>query len=173
MLRDGEFDLVFACAALHHTLKYPGALAELARVMRPGARLVLAETWGGNPLLNAARQIRARAAGEAEEQGEGIIFSRRELHDMDPFFEGLHVEHLNLLAMGKRVLRRAVSAAPGGPGWWLMLSNRSTPACCAIAAAAAQLVRRGGDRRPPAFDVTNRSILALHKRRGHAARLHR
>jgi SAM-dependent methyltransferase len=105
MLADGEFDLVFACAALHHTLKYPGALAELARVMRPGARLVLAETWGGNPLLNAARKMRARAAGEAEEQGEGIIFSNDELQLLGPFFVDLQVEHLNLLAMGKRGLR--------------------------------------------------------------------
>ncbi len=105
MLRDGEFDLVFACAALHHTLKYPGALAELARIMRPGARLVLAETWGGNPILNAARRLRARAAGEAEEQGEGIIFSRHELQALDPFFADLRVEPMNLLAMGKRFLR--------------------------------------------------------------------
>jgi SAM-dependent methyltransferase len=105
MLADGEFDLLFACAALHHTLKYPGALAELGRVMRPGARLVLAETWGGNPLLNAARKLRARAAGEAEEQGEGIIFSDNELQALDPFFADLRVEHLNLLAMGKRALR--------------------------------------------------------------------
>lgn len=105
MLGDGEFDLVFACAALHHTLKYPGALEELARVMRPGGRLVLAETWGGNPLLNAARKLRARVAGEAREQGEGIIFSRHELQALDPFFAGLHVAPLNLLAMGKRALR--------------------------------------------------------------------
>jgi 2-polyprenyl-3-methyl-5-hydroxy-6-metoxy-1,4-benzoquinol methylase len=105
MLREGEFDLVFACAALHHTLKYPGALEELARIMRPGARLVLAETWGGNPLLNAARKVRARAAGEAKEQGEGIIFSRHELRALDPFFAALRVEPMNLLAMAKRVLR--------------------------------------------------------------------
>lgn len=105
MLGDGEFDLVFACAALHHTLKYPGALAELVRIMKPGARLVLAETWGGNPLLNAARRLRASVEGEAAEQGEGIIFSRHELRALDPFFGDLHVEHLNLLAMAKRLLR--------------------------------------------------------------------
>jgi SAM-dependent methyltransferase len=105
MLRDREFDLVFACAALHHTLKYPGALGELARVMRPGGRLVLAETWGGNPLLNAARKLRARASGEAEEQGEGIIFSRHELRALEPFFADLAAQPINLLAMGKRVLR--------------------------------------------------------------------
>ena len=105
MLGDGEFDLVFACAALHHTLKYPGAVAELARVMKPGAQLVLCETWGRNPFLNAARRLRARAAGEADEQGEGIIMSRREMSALDADFSDLRVDHLNLLAMGKRMLR--------------------------------------------------------------------
>ena len=96
---------MFACASLHHTLKYPGALEELARVMKPGARLVLVETWGGNPMLNVARKLRAHMAGEAEEQGEGIVFSRHELRALDPFFAGLRVEPVNLLAMAKRVLR--------------------------------------------------------------------
>jgi len=105
MLADGEFDLVFACAALHHTLKYPGALEELARIMRPGARLVLAETWGGNPLLNAARKLRARVAGEAREQGEGIIFSHQELRALESVFAELRVQPVNLLAMAKRALR--------------------------------------------------------------------
>ncbi len=105
MFEEGEFDLVFACAALHHTLKYGDAVGELARVMKPAARLVLCETWGGNPLLNAARRIRASAAGEAEEQGEEIILSRTELRALDPWFDSLVVEPLNLFAMGKRLLR--------------------------------------------------------------------
>ncbi len=105
MLADSEFHLVFACAALHHTMKYPGALDELARIMRPGARLVLAETWGGNPVLSVARKLRAWAAREPQEQGEGIIFSGRELHELAPYFEDLRVDHLNLMAMGKRALR--------------------------------------------------------------------
>jgi SAM-dependent methyltransferase len=105
MLPDAEFDLVFACAALHHTLKYPGALEELARIMKPGARLVLCETWGGNPLLNAARRVRAALAGEEEEQGEDIIFSSRQMRLLAPFFTGLHAETMNLAAMGKRLLR--------------------------------------------------------------------
>ncbi|MDQ6666547.1 MAG: class I SAM-dependent methyltransferase [Acidobacteriota bacterium] len=105
MLRDAEFDLVFACAALHHTLKYPGAADELARIMKPGARLVLCETWGGNPVLNAARRLRAAMAGQAEEQGEEIILSKNELKTLEPHFDDLDVETLNLLAMGKRVLR--------------------------------------------------------------------
>jgi SAM-dependent methyltransferase len=105
MFRDGEFDMVFACAALHHTLKYPGALDELARIMRPDARLVLCETWGGNPLLNRARKVRAILASEPAEQGEEIILSHSELRAMAVYFEDLSVENYNLLAMGKRLLR--------------------------------------------------------------------
>jgi len=105
MLSDAEFDVVFACAALHHTLKYPGAVEELARIMKPGALLVLCETWGGNPLLNSARKFRSRVAGEVEEQGEDIILSRKELKMLDPFFTELRTDTYNLLAMGKRVLR--------------------------------------------------------------------
>jgi SAM-dependent methyltransferase len=105
MLCDAEFDLVFACAALHHTLKYPGAVQELARILKPGGRLVLCETWGGNPLLNTARRARARIAGEAEEQGEGIILSRQDLRTLDPFFCGTQIRPLNLFAMAKRILR--------------------------------------------------------------------
>jgi 2-polyprenyl-3-methyl-5-hydroxy-6-metoxy-1,4-benzoquinol methylase len=105
MLRDHEFDVVFACAALHHTLKYPGAVEELARVMTPGGRLVLCETWGGNPVLNAARKVRAFVAGEEEEQGEDIILSQKELKVLDPFFTDLRVDTMSLFAMGKRMLR--------------------------------------------------------------------
>jgi ubiquinone/menaquinone biosynthesis C-methylase UbiE len=105
MLGDGEFDMVFACAALHHTLKYAGAVEELARIMKPGARLVLCETWGGNPLLNTARKLHAALIGEAEEQGEEIIMSRKELRALDPYFGEVRVESRNLLAMGKRLLR--------------------------------------------------------------------
>ena len=113
MFADGAFDLVFACASLHHTLKYPGAREELARVMRPGARLVLCETWGGSPLLNLARKWRASAEGEQEEQGEDIILSREELKLLAPHFDEIEVEHLNLLAMGKRLLRGRLTRPAG------------------------------------------------------------
>jgi SAM-dependent methyltransferase len=105
MFSDGEFDVVFACASLHHTLKYPGAVEELGRIMKPGALLVLCETWGGNPTLNAARRVRAFIAKEQEEQGEDILMSSRELRLLDPLFADLLVSQLNLFAMGKRLVR--------------------------------------------------------------------
>lgn len=111
MLADKTFDLVFACASLHHTMKYPGALEELGRVMRPGARLVLCETWGGNPVLNLARRFRASLQGEEEEQGEDIILSIRELRTFAPWFDTISVKPMNLFAMGKRLFR-GKSASP-------------------------------------------------------------
>lgn len=102
---DGEFDLVFASAALHHTLKYPNALAELVRVMRPGGTLLLAETYNNNPLLNLARRVRARVENEEEEQGEEIILSDREIAQLREAFRKVELREMNLLAMGKRLLR--------------------------------------------------------------------
>ena len=102
---DGEFDLVYASAALHHTLKYAGALEELVRVISPGGELVLAETWGNNPLLTSARRLRATLAREAEEAGEEIVLNDAEVERLRSYFETVSVEPLNLLAMGKRFLR--------------------------------------------------------------------
>lgn len=104
-LETASFDLVFACAALHHTLKYPGAVEELARVLRPGGRLVLCETWGENPALQAARRLRALAAREQADQGEEIVLTRRQLRRLDPWFGEWRIETFHLLAMAKRLLR--------------------------------------------------------------------
>jgi ubiquinone/menaquinone biosynthesis C-methylase UbiE len=104
-LETASFDLVFACAALHHTLKYAGAAEELARVVRPGGKLILCETWGENPALQAARRVRALAAREEEDQGEEIVLSRSQLRRLEPWFGEWRIETFNLLAMAKRLLR--------------------------------------------------------------------
>jgi SAM-dependent methyltransferase len=115
---DGEFDLIYASAALHHTLKYPNALAELLRVLRPGGRLVLAETYGNNPVLNGLRRLRWRLSGQPDDAGEDIILGDRELGLLRSNFSRLDVTPMNLLAMAKRVFRgrfgsRAVRATMG------------------------------------------------------------
>jgi len=102
---EGEFDLIHAGAALHHTLKYPGALEELVRVLKPGGTLVLVETYGNNPLLNLARRLRWRLSGEPREAGEDILLSDREIARLRPHFQKVEVQPLNLLAMAKRLFR--------------------------------------------------------------------
>ena len=43
-LRDGSFDVVIAAAALHYATRLPRALAEIARVLRPGGAFILADS---------------------------------------------------------------------------------------------------------------------------------
>ena len=102
---DGEFDLIYAGAAIHHTMKYPNALAELLWVLRPGGRLVLAEGYGNNVLLNLARRLRRRIGGEPEEAGEGIIFSGADVETLRKQMTHVEITPLNLFAMAKRVFR--------------------------------------------------------------------
>lgn len=102
---DGQFDLVYANAALHHTIKYPGAFEELVRVISPQGRLVLAETLGNNPLLNQAREWRARLSGQPEEQGEEVILSDAEIDQLRARFTHLTVRPFHLLSMSKRLAR--------------------------------------------------------------------
>ena len=124
-------DLVFACAALHHTLKYPGAANELARILRPGGTLVLCETWGENPLLRFARRLRAALQHEAEDQGEDIVLTRAELARLAPWFEHWAIQTFHLLAMGKRLLRgRFEQAWARGALRTLQIADRAILSLC-------------------------------------------
>jgi SAM-dependent methyltransferase len=109
---DAEFDLVYGSAALHHTLKYPGAVSELLRVLKPGGRLVLAETLGNNPLLNWARRARAVWAREPAEAGEEILFSQADVAVLRQHMLEVRLEPMHLLAMAKRLFRGRFEAAP-------------------------------------------------------------
>jgi hypothetical protein len=102
---DAEFDLVYASAALHHTMKYPNALAELVRVLRPGGKLILAETYGNNRLLNWLRRVRWRLSRQPDDAGEEIILGDRELDVLRLHFRRVEVVPMNLLAMAKRLFR--------------------------------------------------------------------
>ena len=102
---DDEFDFIFACAAVHHTLKYGQAFDELLRVLKSGGRLILAEGWGNNPLLNAARRLRWRFGPEPAEAGEGVIFNEGDVEQLRQHMRKVEVTPLNLLAMAKRLFR--------------------------------------------------------------------
>jgi SAM-dependent methyltransferase len=108
---DAGFDLIYASAAIHHTLKYPNALAELVRILKPGGKLILAETYGNNPLLNAARRLRWRLSRQPEEAGEDILLTDRNLSLLGQHFHRLEIIPLNLLAMTKRFFRGYFTSA--------------------------------------------------------------
>jgi SAM-dependent methyltransferase len=102
---DEEFDLIYACAAVHHTFKYSGAVEELARVLKPGGKLILVETYGNNRLLNWARRLRAKLSREPDDAGEDIVLSDREINRLRQSFSRIECHPMNLLAMAKRLFR--------------------------------------------------------------------
>jgi hypothetical protein len=77
----------------------------LMRVLRPGGRVVLAETYGNNGFLNWARRLRWTLASEAGEAGEGIFFNDEHITLLRAQLEPLEVIPLSLLAMAKRLFR--------------------------------------------------------------------
>jgi ubiquinone/menaquinone biosynthesis C-methylase UbiE len=109
--RDEEFDLIYASAAIHHTLKYPHAFEELIRVLRTGGRLVLAETFGNNQLLNIARKMVWRVRGQADEAGEEIVFNDAHVGMLRARLKHVEVTPINLFAMAKRAFRGKFESA--------------------------------------------------------------
>ena len=103
--RDEEFDLIYASAAVHHTLKYPNALNELMRVLRPGGKLVLAETYGNNPILNSLRRLRWKFSRQPDEAGEEILFNDVHVDLLRARLREVTLIPLSLLAMAKRFFR--------------------------------------------------------------------
>jgi SAM-dependent methyltransferase len=102
---NGEFDLIYASAAVHHTLKYPNALDELLRVLGPGGQLVLAETYGNNPILNTLRRLRWKFSRQPEEAGEEILFNDVHVDLLRGRLREVTLIPLSLLAMAKRIFR--------------------------------------------------------------------
>lgn len=100
-----EFDLIYASAAVHHTLKYPNALDELLRVLRPGGKLVLAETYGNNPILNSLRRLRWKFSRQPDEAGEEILFNDAHVDLLRARLREVTLTPLSLLAMAKRFFR--------------------------------------------------------------------
>lgn len=102
---DSTFDLVYGCASLHHTIKYPGAWNELLRVLKPGGDLVLTETYGNNVLLNGLRRWNWKREGLSEDQGEDVIFNEEHVEILRRHFANVSLQPMGLFSMAKRAMR--------------------------------------------------------------------
>ena len=102
---DRRFDCVSIAFGLRNVTNKDAALAEMRRVLKPGGRLVLAETYGNNRLLNWLRRTRWRLSRQPDEAGEEIILSEKELDLLKAHLRRVDVTPMNFLAMAKRLFR--------------------------------------------------------------------
>lgn len=108
---DRSFDAVWGCAVLHH-LDLKRAGAELRRVLRPGGVAVFCEPWGGNPLLELARQHLPYPGKHRTPDERPLRYG--DLAPLRATFPHVEVQGFQLLGMVNRGLRRE-----GRAGGWL------------------------------------------------------
>jgi SAM-dependent methyltransferase len=99
---DAAFDAVWGSAILHH-LDLTKAGRELQRILKPGGVAVFCEPWGGNPLLNFARQ-RLPYRGKDRTPDEHPL-TRRDLRPLRHAFPSVEVKGFQLFGMLRRVWR--------------------------------------------------------------------
>jgi len=99
---DASFDRVWGCAILHH-LDLGRAGAAVRRVLRPGGRAVFCEPWGGNPLLNFARQ-QLPYPGKQRTPDETPL-TRAHLRRLKAIFPKVHLRGFQLLSMACRFVQ--------------------------------------------------------------------
>ncbi len=98
---DQTFDLIVCNGVLHHLdLRY--AYPELARVLKPGGRILCLDALGYNPAIQLYRKLtpHLRTAWEAEH-----ILTMRQVKEAGLFFDGVGVQFFYLLSIAAIPLR--------------------------------------------------------------------
>lgn len=109
-LADASVDVVVGVAILHH-LEIDMAARELARILRPGGHVHLAENNGDNPLLCTARTLLNRYAWFRRESDDGHPLTRHDLRRLAHYFDRVettvpYVDLFRTLAFSQRPLSR-------------------------------------------------------------------
>jgi len=99
---DESFDAVWGNAILHH-LDLDQAAKELKRVLKPGGVAVFCEPWGGNPLLNFARN-RLPYPGKHRTIDE-LPLNRHSLRCIAPYFPQMRTQGHQFFGMIRRVTK--------------------------------------------------------------------
>lgn len=97
----GFFDVVFCQSALHILVDYPACARELARIVRPGGRVIFCEeALAHNPLFEAVRWVRRQKYRDCG----GRTLSYVDLRRFGEPFDEYEVFHFNLFLQAKQFL---------------------------------------------------------------------
>ena len=105
---DGSFDVIHEYGALHH-LDLPAAYAELARILKPGGKLVCTEALRHNPLIHWYRKRTPQLRTEWEVEH---ILGFPEMRSGRKFFSEMNMRTFHLAALGAVPLRKMAIFEP-------------------------------------------------------------
>jgi len=105
---DRSFDVVVVSGVLHH-LDVDRAYPELARVLKPGGRILCLEALGYNPVINLYRKRtpHLRTAWEAEH-----ILTLREVEKAEKYFGRVEVKYFHLATIAAVLFRKTRIFSP-------------------------------------------------------------
>lgn len=113
---DDFFDVVLLHEVLHHAIKYPNVKSEVLRVLKPGGKLVIAESLYANPLVSLGRIFTMHGK---EAKGD-VILKLSDIHEFSRGFSGSSIELMSFLFMSKRVFQNYMHWKPVRGLMWLL-----------------------------------------------------
>jgi ubiquinone/menaquinone biosynthesis C-methylase UbiE len=97
-LDSDSFDIVTGEDALHHIIKYPGAVESIYRVLKPGGKAYFAEPFAFNPLINIMRFVNVLIKKYKGEQ----FLGRNELKLLNSCFDKVEIEDKSIFYIFSR-----------------------------------------------------------------------
>jgi|LQYC01.1.fsa_nt_gi ubiquinone/menaquinone biosynthesis C-methylase UbiE len=99
---DGYFDVVTGKDCIHHLIKYPEAITEIARVLKPGGKAVFVEPLALNPVVNLLRFINVRYHKRVGER----MLTKGDLKFLESSFGSLRMDHFSVFSTFSKLIAR-------------------------------------------------------------------
>jgi 2-polyprenyl-3-methyl-5-hydroxy-6-metoxy-1,4-benzoquinol methylase len=117
------FDAITGQDCLHHLIKYPAGIRELARVLKPGGRGLFVEPLAWNPAINVLRAANVRLRGRVGEH----MLRRADVAALEAAFGELRVTHHSVISALSRLVadtHRPISAPASQVSLFLLRLDR-------------------------------------------------
>jgi ubiquinone/menaquinone biosynthesis C-methylase UbiE len=92
-LEADSFDIVTGEDALHHIIKYPGAVENIYRVLKPGGKACFTEPFAFNPLINLMRSVNVKIRNHRGEQ----FLGKNELKILSECFDEIKISDKSVI----------------------------------------------------------------------------
>lgn len=97
-----SFDIVTGEDALHHIIKYPGAIENIYRVLKPGGVAYFSEPFAFNPIINIMRYVNVRVKNHKGEQ----FLGEKELKLLNSCFDEVKITDKSVIYVFSRFFQK-------------------------------------------------------------------